>query len=111
MQAERRRQALRGGPDPAADGTHQVGRVEQAAQHDTGQVDGLDEMCQQRALHAHHVPPGYLIAAGHGQQPLSLGEEVAEVSFSSRGGGGQTVPQAAQVYSFIGSDDLKLVVR
>lgn len=50
--------------DPLVHGSGQVVAVVQAAQDDAGEVDGLHEDAEQRALDSHHVPPAGRDAVG-----------------------------------------------
>ena len=51
---------------PVAHDTGEVACVAQAAHHDAMQVHGLDEVAEQRALQAQHVPPGGRWGSGPG---------------------------------------------
>lgn len=51
------------------DSLHLSGRFTKS---DGLQVDGMQEMGQQRPLQAQHVPAQNLIAAAHGSQPFAM---------------------------------------
>lgn len=80
VQVVRRRQALNGLLDAAADGAVHVLRVQQAAQDDRVQVYGLNNGRQQGTLYTHDVPACDFVRAGHCQQALTLGKGVSTSS-------------------------------
>lgn len=75
---------------PVAHDAGEVACVAQAAHHDAVQVHGLDEVAEQRALQAQHVPPGGRWGSGPGcpaQGDLAVGGACSGDPMSSLGSG------------------------
>ena len=75
---------------PVAHDAGEVACVAQAAHHDAVQVHGLDEVAEQCALQAQHVPPGGRWGSGPGcpaQGDLAVGGACSGDPTSSLGSG------------------------